>query len=382
MKRAWRPPAVKTFRPSPLALIALLPVLIGADSQPSPLPDASPTHRGAVSTVAQAFGGHKTFDAGIDALAVNASTVQAGELFTPYWFAGGISGNTCISSRTHGDPSPDLYIEGPRDPNDPIDSTAAALLVQENGHGVAEIMVNGQVMGGSQYSHAAFKQNAGSGSGAVTLESQDKGYVVILGRLADTHALLPDGGHPAADGGEWVIDPGDGGTYFDYAGLHGNATHTGVGSMQFPLQILNHTKVGGDDKLFVDPYGGISQPAGLQRASFPALAVNVATSVGQYFYGALESTLLYAADTKSWYHMLDTGTWAKHLTDQDNTGESGCHTLSNGHWNANLSTVSTACACSQQTTAVNWVQCYVDAGSVMIVDSTASSSDGVCWVCR
>lgn len=149
-------------------------------------------------------------------------------------------------------------------------------------------------------------------SGAVALQSYAGLYLTTQGRNAENHAgRLAGGSRPVPDGGFWIQVETDGGAYFAYAGLHGNHTH----STSEPLyggwlaEWRNPWPNQGATRAFIDVNGGFGQLHGLTFVNFPqcpgfTLIVN---GGGQYFYGAIRGTLLYADDTEHWYLCKSTG---------------------------------------------------------------------------
>jgi hypothetical protein len=225
-------------------------------------------------------------------------------LYGDYWFAVGVAGLFSQSNRGAGDPGADWEIHGNRNPAG-TDGTAVALGVVENGLPVARITVDGTVFGGSQYSASSFEVSSGRGSGAVALRAASEQYLVLQGRLGDNvSAVMVDGGKPPYDGGSWVGQFSDGGTYYYYGGLHGDIGLVPSANRQGGLivQVQNTPLVGGASSWFIDPWAGFGIISGLQRADFPPLVTNIATSLGQYFFGTFESTWRYAVDTHNWYY--------------------------------------------------------------------------------
>jgi len=148
-------------------------------------------------------------------------------------------------------------------------------------------------------------------SGSVAIQSANRLYLHARGRLAANHtAMLVDGGHPAADGGITVQTDTDGGTYFAYAGSHGNFVSSTpepqYGSWLFELR--NTNGIGTDSKFIVDSFGGFTNSHGLTLGNFPPCpGTSFQTSLGQFSYGVSPGTLLYADDQEHWYVCKSSG---------------------------------------------------------------------------
>ena len=161
-------------------------------------------------------------------------------------------------------------------------------------------------------------------SGHVLLQSGEGLYLHIRGRLSSAQSgMLLDGGHPAYDGGPYVQMHADGGTYFPYAGSHGNT----VVSVPAPglhgswlIEFRNPNGIGTDSKLIVDSEGGLNNSHGLTIATFPPCPgysqdVDYEGTLYHFSYGSGIGTLQYADDTSHWY-VCKAGGWKK-LKDED-----------------------------------------------------------------
>lgn len=234
--------------------------------------------------------------------------VIARQLLSDVWATPtGSGGLFAVGARAGSDPAGDLYIEGPRDPS--VYGTDYGLQMVE---GITQfpvfgVTVAGQVYGGSQYAPSAFKVAAGAGSGFVALQAADSNYLLLQGLLGeDTNAINPDGGKPVLDGGAWVGQLSDGGTFYYYAGLHGSVVINDGNAKQggWTFQVANQPDGGNglEESFFVDSFLGFGIFNAVERPNFPGAGVNVPTTVGQYFYGTLDSTQRYASDTHQWYY--------------------------------------------------------------------------------
>lgn len=150
-------------------------------------------------------------------------------------------------------------------------------------------------------------------SGHIALQPSPKNYLASRGRLGENHdAVEPGGGRPWADGGQWVRTESDGGTYYAYAGYHGDHVFTSSTARYGGLLAeFKNPQAGAatDTKAFITPYGGFGQGHALTRAGFPPCpGTAIITSLGQFFYGAYESEQLYAFDEHRW-HYCDGTQW-------------------------------------------------------------------------
>jgi hypothetical protein len=162
-----------------------------------------------------------------------------------------------------------------------------------NGLQVASVSKDGQisagVVGNGLNAPASFVDNTGS-SGHVALTSAEGMYTTITGKQ-----------------GQYLVD----GVY-PYAGLHGEIT---LGpkydrAAGWLLQVLNGNQ-GAPTKFYVDYNGGFGSMAGLSLSQFgDAGLTTTITSMGQFFYGQAESTLMYAADRHHWY-VASESTWKR-----------------------------------------------------------------------
>lgn len=212
-----------------------------------------------------------------------------------------------------------LWISGNR-PTDSVDAdiylspavsrSAGNILAIMNGYQVMSVSKDGQVsagmVGGGLNAPASFVDGTGA-SGHVALTSMEGMYTTITGKLGQH---LVDGIYP-------------------YAGLHGDISLASKYTRDagWLLQILN-TNQGSPTKFYVDYNGGFGSMAGLNLSQFgaPYLTTTI-TSMGQFFYGQAESTLMYAADRHRWY-VASESTWkripfAGDATEYDATDGSG-----------------------------------------------------------
>ncbi len=150
-------------------------------------------------------------------------------------------------------------------------------------------------------------------SGHVAMQSAPKYYLSVAGRLTDNHdGVLPDGGRPDAGAypAGWVGVEADGGSYFTYAGFHGNLT-VKIPEAYYGASLFEwFNPIGGG--IFTDHVAGVSwlggywQAHGKTKAQFPSPEPdNILTNLGQYRH-MVQSTMLFDfADTEgghNWYY--------------------------------------------------------------------------------
>lgn len=174
-------------------------------------------------------------------------------------------------------------------------------------------MVDGVCQSDNDYHHASFVDSHTS-SGHVALWRPGGYYTIVEDSIGEREAVLPDGGQPRACDypAGWVVTKPDGGTHFESASRHGGFTvqPTKGRNAGFLFGVQNPRTGGIHDQVFkVDVNGGIVQRHGLARWQFPPCPETlVMSSDGQFFYGAVVSTLLYAEDDMHW-HACAAGGW-------------------------------------------------------------------------
>lgn len=117
-----------------------------------------------------------------------------------------------------------------------------------------------------------------------------------------------DGSDPTCDGGSWTRHVDGGACRWNFAGEHGDNTF----ASSYPMHAgflaewsnpLSGTGARTDHRAFIDFNGAYAQNHQLPRASFPGPAVKVASNIGDLYYGALNSTLMYSFDQSHWSFM-------------------------------------------------------------------------------
>lgn len=229
----------------------------------------------------------------------------------------GSGGVIVFSDRSAGSVSSDFVVDTANT------RTAGALQSWNNaGSSRAQVDPTGMFVGGvgGAGSQAAFQDGTGV-SGHPSLTAANGLYPVILGRLGENHdAIETDAGRPRTDGGTDVCTETDGGTYYCYAGRHGDVTSSSsqarYGGWLFEWR-NPITSTAADARAFIDFNGGFGQFHQLSLSQFPPCpGYSIITSSGTFAYGATKSTLMYDLGTERWYQ-CNTAGWKKLKTEDD-----------------------------------------------------------------
>lgn len=141
---------------------------------------------------------------------VSTNYAAGGSFYGPLWNAGYPYGLNVVSFRQPGDPGADFEVLSPRDPTDPSMGRDPVIEVRANGIATADILANGAVTAGTQWSVsqglAAFTCNGGSGAPCMSCGDPGLGcYVPIVAHMhnASKHGALTVEDAERDAGGGW-----------------------------------------------------------------------------------------------------------------------------------------------------------------------------------